>query len=74
MFLQLFLNLAELIGKRLCRSLFLNKVADLRPGISFIKALRPKGFPASFVEFSRAAFYIKQLRWRLVSFYLKQKT
>ena len=40
--------------KRLCWSLFLNKVTDLRPANFFKKNLRHKYFPVNFVKLFRS--------------------
>ena len=46
----------EFTEKNLCKSLFLNKVADLRPGILFGKRLLQRCFPVSFTKYTRAPF------------------
>ena len=47
---------AKFTGKHLCWSLFLNKVAGLRPATLLIKRLQQKGFPVNFAKFSRIPF------------------
>ena len=49
-------NFAKFIGKRLCQSLFFNKVADLRPANLLKKRLRHKCFSVNFVKFLRTTF------------------
>ena len=44
-------NLAKFTGKHLCRSLFFNKVADLRPATLLQKRLLHKCFPMNFEKF-----------------------
>ena len=43
-------------GKQLCQSLFLNKVAGLRPAIWFKKGLWHSCIPVNFTKFSRKSF------------------
>ena len=49
-------NFAKLTGKHLCRSLFLNKDAGLRPATLFKKRLRHRCFPVNFAKFLRVHF------------------
>ena len=49
-------NFTKLIGKRLCQSLFFNKVAGLRPADLLKKRLRHKCFSVGFVKFLRTTF------------------
>ena len=43
--------------KRLCQSLFFNKVADLKPATSLRQRLWQRWFPVNFVKFLRTPFY-----------------
>ena len=52
--------------KNLCKSLFLNKVADVRPGILFRKRLLQRCFPVSFTKYSRAPFLQITSGWLLL--------
>ena len=61
-------NLAKFTVKRLCRSLFLNKVADLRPVTLFQKRLWHICYPVNFPKFLRIPFLTEHLRWLLLSF------
>ena len=58
-------NLTKFTGKHLCQSLFLNKVAGLRPTTLLKKKLWYKYFPVNFVKFLRTPFYIEHL-WLLL--------
>ena len=49
-------NLAEFTGKHLCRSLFTNKVAGLRPPTLLEKRLRYRCFHENFTKFLRITF------------------
>ena len=49
-------NFAKFTGKHLCRSLFFNKNADLRPAILFKKGLWNRCFPVDFEKFLRKPF------------------
>ena len=49
-------NIAEFTGKHLCQSLFLNKVADLRPATLLGNRLWHKCFPINFAKFLRTLF------------------
>ena len=49
-------NFTKFIGKRLCQSLFFNKVAGLRPANLLKKRLRHKCFSVNFVKFLRTDF------------------
>ena len=49
-------NYAKFTGKRLYQSLFLNKVADLRPTVLSKKRLWCRCFPVNFAKFLRAPF------------------
>ena len=49
-------NFAKLTGKHLCQSLFLNKVAGLRPATLLKKRLWHRCFPVNFAKFLRTPF------------------
>ena len=49
-------NFAKFTGKRLCQSLFFNKVAGLRPTTLLTKRLSHRCFPVKFAKFLRTAF------------------
>ena len=49
-------NFSKLTGKRLCQSLFFNKVAGLRPGILLKNRLRHRCFPVNFESFKNIFF------------------
>ena len=49
-------NFTKFTRKHLCQSLFLNKVAGLRPAVLFQKRLWHRCFPVSFVKFLRTPF------------------
>ena len=49
-------NFAKFSGKHLCRDLFFNKVAGLKPGTLLKKRLRHSCFPGNFAKFLRTAF------------------
>ena len=59
-------NFAKFIGKRLCRSLFFNKVAALRPATLLKKRLWDRCFPKNFAKFLRTPFLIEHLWWLLL--------
>ena len=64
-------NLTKSTGKHLCQSLFLNKVAGLRPASSLKKRLWHRCFPANFVKFLKTPFLTEHLRclllhWRVL--------
>ena len=61
--------LAKLTGKYLCQSLFLNKVAGLRPATLLKKRLWHRCFPVNFVKFLRATFYKEHLWWLLLTIF-----
>ena len=54
-------NFAKFAGKHLCQSLFLNKVASLRPGTSLKNRLWRRYFPVNFAKFLRTHFLTKPL-------------
>ena len=49
-------NFTKFIGKRLCQSLFFNKVAGLRPANLLKKRLRHKCFSVNFVKLLKTDF------------------
>ena len=49
-------NFTKFIGKRLCQSLFFNKVAGIRPTTLLKKRLSHMCFPLNFVKFLRTPF------------------
>ena len=49
-------NFAKFTGKRLCQSLFFNKVAGLRPATLLKKRLWHRRFPVNFAKFLRISF------------------
>ena len=57
---------AKFIGKHLCKSLFFNKVAGLRPATLLKKGLWHRCFPVNFAKFLRTPFYIEHLWWLLL--------
>ena len=50
-------NFTNLIGKRLCQSLFFNEVAGLKPANLLNKRLQHKCFSVNFVKFLRTTFF-----------------
>ena len=48
--------LQKFTGKHMCQSLFLNKVAGLRPAILFKKRLWHRYIPVNFAKFFRTSF------------------
>ena len=58
-------NFAKFTGKHLCRTLFFNKVAGLRPTTLFKKSLWHRCFPVDFAKSLRAPFLTGHLRWLL---------
>ena len=58
-------NFAKFTGKQLCQSLFLNKVASLRPATLLKKSLWHRCFPLNFSKFLRTLFFTEHLRWLL---------
>ena len=52
-------------GKYLCRSLFFNKVAGLRPETLLKKRLWHRCFPMNFAKVLGTAFFTEHLRWLL---------
>ena len=49
-------NLAKLIGKPLCQSLYFNKIAGLRPSTLLKERLQHRCFPVNFAKFLRTPF------------------
>ena len=58
-------NLIKLSQKKLCVSLFFNKVKGLRLPALLKKRLQQRCSPVNFVKFSRRALLIEHLRWLL---------
>ena len=54
-------------GKHLCKSLFFNKIAGLRPATLFKKRLWQKSFPVNFAKFLRTPFLQNTSGWLLLS-------
>ena len=61
-------NFAKFIGKHLCKSLFFNKVASLRPATSLKKRLWKRCFPVNFAKFLRTPFLQYASRRLLLTF------
>ena len=61
-------NFVKFAGKHLCQSLFLNKVAALRPATLFQKRLWHRCFPVNFTKFLRTSFLKEHLWWLLLVF------
>ena len=59
-------NFTKFTGKRLCQSLFFNKVAGLRPSTLFKKRVWHRCFPVNFVEFLGTPFFKDHLWWLLL--------
>ena len=61
---------AKFTGKQLCQSLFLNKVAGLRPATRpatlLKKRLWHRCFPVNFTKFLRTSFLTEHLQWLLL--------
>ena len=53
------IHFAKLTGKRMCQSLFFNKVAGLRTATSLKKRRSYKCFPVSFAQFQTTPFCLK---------------
>ena len=58
-------NFAKITGKRLCWSLFFNKVAGLRPTMLLKERLQHRLFPVNFTKFLRKPFFTEHLRCQL---------
>ena len=59
-------NFTKFTGKHLCQSLFLNKVATLRPSTLSRKRLWHRCFPVNFAKFLRTSFIKEHLWWLLL--------
>ena len=57
---------AKFTGRHTCWSLFLNKVAGLRPATLLKKRLWHTCFPVNFAKFLRTPFFIEHLWWLLL--------
>ena len=64
-------NFAKFTGKHLHQSLFLNKVAGLKPVTLLKERLWHRSFPVYFAKFLRTTFLIKHLRWLLFELFLE---
>ena len=62
-----FRNFTKFTGKHLCQSIFINKIADLRPATLLKKRLWHRCFPVNFVKFLKTPFLIEHLRWLLLT-------
>ena len=65
---KLLRNFAKFTEKRLCQSLFCNKVAGLRAANLLTKRLWHRCFPANFVKFLRTLFLTEHPRLLFLSF------
>ena len=63
-----FRNFAKFTGKRLCQSLFFDKIAGFRSSVLLKKILWHRCFPVNFVKFFRTPFLTEHLRWLLLFF------
>ena len=54
--------LGDFAGERLCRSLFFNRVAGIRPVTLFVGGLWHGCFPVGFAKFLGAPFVAEHLR------------
>ena len=64
---NIFLEISpKFTGKHLCQSLFLNKVAGLRPATLLKKRLLHKCFPVNSAKFLITPFPTEHLRWLLL--------
>ena len=61
------INFAKFTDKHRCQSLFLNKVADLRPATLLRNRLWHRCFPVNFAKFLRTSFIIEHLWWLLLN-------
>ena len=59
-------NFAKLTGKHQCQSLFLNKVAGLRPATILKRRLWHTFFRVNFAKFPRTSFFTEHLWWLLL--------
>ena len=62
-------NFAKFTGTHLCRSLFFNKAAGLRPAFLLKKRLWQRCFPVNFAKFLRTPFTIEHIWWLLLEYY-----
>ena len=60
-------NFTKFTEKRLCQSLFFDKVAGLSPVTLLKKKLWHGCFPVSFMKFLRTSFYLEHLWWLLLN-------
>ena len=61
-------NFVKFTGKHVCRSLFFNKVAGIKPAVTLLKKrLRHWRFPVNFANFLRTPFSVEHLWWLLLS-------
>ena len=64
---NVFLEISQkFTSKRLCQSLFFNKVAGLRPATVLKKKLWHRCFPVNFTKFLRVPFLTERLWWVLL--------
>ena len=54
-------NFDKFTGKHLCRNLFFNKVAELRPATLVKKRLPHRCFPVNFAKFLRTSYFYRTL-------------
>ena len=64
-------NFAKFTGKHLCRNLFFNIVAGLRPATLLKMRLWHRCFPMNFAIFLRTPFLTEHLRWLLLEQYME---
>ena len=62
-------NFAKFTRKHLCQSLFINKIAGLRPATLLKKRLWRSVFPVNFVKFLRTPLLIEHL-WYLLPYHV----
>ena len=60
-------NFTKFKGKQLCQSLFLNKIAGLRPATLLKKSPWHRCFPVKVVKFPRTPFLTEHLWWFLLN-------
>ena len=65
-------SLTKFTGKRLCQSLFFNKVACLRPATLLKKRLWHRCFPVNFEKSLRTPFYTEHLWWLLLTIAVRE--
>ena len=66
-------NFTKFTGKHLYQSLFLNKVAGLRPATLLKKRLWHRYFPVNFAKFLRAPFLTEHLWWLLLRIWIQNR-